>query len=47
MVKVSHIGRTTESTVSEAKGRTTMVPIGPGHVFTWAGDYDRTEQKEV
>ena len=45
MVKESHTGRTTESTVSEAKGRTTMVPLGPGHVFTWAGDYDRTERK--
>ena len=47
MVKESHTRRTTESTVSEAKGRTTMVPAGPGHVFTQAGDYDQTEGKEV
>ena len=47
MVKESHTGQTIESTVSEAKGRTNMVPTGPGHGFTQAGDYDQTEQKEV
>ena len=40
-----HIRR--RGSVSEAKGRTTMVPTGPGHGFTRAGDYDWTEQKEV
>ena len=24
-----------------------MLPTGPGHVFTQAGDYDRTDGKEM